>query len=413
MKNKILIFFIFSLLAIEVRAQQIATCNVSNGPYQDQIYLFNNMQYNSARNQNPRFARRDPSGRAFVQLSSFNPQRMFFIDWNSSVIEVASFGWRQIGVCNFSNGMPLQNPYAQAFQPLSLGNGHVRGMPNRRIPKDYSNNSNSFSAPLYTTEQGARNCANGSYAHNGSIDREKFGDCMVNEMLGTKERALYNCAKKSNDDNTKLALCSLSALGGKNEKAAVSQIGSCYASHQDNYDMYPLCMAQQNMNEDAAILLSCVEKQSQQGDVTFYGTAACYGGSVIDLTPEQQIALECAAGTGGEPYSFATCAGGRLTARELSKCFTHGIGGQGCFGPNNDIVKALRGIGIDISREFGPNNTIVKNWNNAVNDIKNGPGKNNEVTKTLRNAANDLKNGPGKNNDIVKAVESVVPGFKW
>lgn len=413
MTYRILLALTFMVLSIDANAQQVATCNISNGSFQDQIYFFNNMQYNSASNPNARPARRDPSGRAFVQLSSFNPQRMYFIGWNSAVIEVATFGWRQIGICNFFNGMPMQNPYARAFGPLKLGNGHVRGMPNRRIPVQYSNAANSFSAPLYTSEQEARDCANDSYDHNGSIDRDKFGDCMLNEMLGEKERALYNCAKKSDDDNTKLALCSLSVLGGQNEKAAVAQISNCYAAHQDNYDMYPLCMAQQNMNEDAAILLSCVEKQSQQGDVTFYGTAACYGGDVVDLTPEQQIALECAAGTGGEPYLFASCAGGRLTARELEKCLSHGIGGQGCFGPNNDIVKALRNVGIDISKEFGPNNDIVKTWNNAVNDIQNGPGKNNEITKTFRNAANDIKNGPGKNNDIVRAVERVVPGFKW
>lgn len=406
-------FLAACILCADLKAQPMATCDVNDGVFRDQIYLYNNFQYNSALNRAPSLSRRDPSGKAYIQLPSINPQRMYFIGWDASFIEVAPFGWRVIGRCNFFNGMPVQNHYGANYRQLHMGSGHVRGLRNQYIPKEYTNESQRYSAPLYASEQEAKNCANTSYLNNGKIDEERFYDCMLNEMLGKKEAEVYNCTKKSQGDETKLALCSLAALGGQNEKAAVSQISSCYSRHQDDYKQYPLCMAQQNMSHDAANLLACIEKQSQQGDVTFYGTAACYGGGALDLTPEQQIALECAVGTGGEPYSFASCAGGRLTARELSKCLTNGIGGRGCFGTNNDIVKALSALGVDMSAHYGPNNTIVKTWNNAINDLRNGPGNNNEVTKAFRNAANDITNGPGKNNDIVKAAETIIPGFKW
>jgi hypothetical protein len=47
--------------------------------------------------------------------------------------------------------------------------------------------------------------------------------------------------------------------------------------------------------------------------------------------------------------------------RELGKCLKK-IGGDGCLGPDNSIVKAV---------------------NNAVHDITKGPGPNNEIVKAM------------------------------
>ncbi|MEH3085466.1 MAG: hypothetical protein PGN26_02760 [Xylophilus ampelinus] len=124
------------------------------------------------------------------------------------------------------------------------------------------------------------------------------------------------------------------------------------------------------------------------------------------MNPELTVAVECAMTSGGEPMTFAGCTGGRLTTMELNKCFTIGVGGNGCFGDNNEIVKGLRAVGVDLQRIMGPNGFAVQNWNNAINDIQRGPGPNNEVNKAIRTINNDLKNGMGENNDIRKALKN-------
>jgi hypothetical protein len=56
------------------------------------------------------------------------------------------------------------------------------------------------------------------------------------------------------------------------------------------------------------------------------------------MNEEWRIASECAAEMGANPGLFAGCTAGRLTVRELTKCFT----GGSCFGPNNTMVRAVR-----------------------------------------------------------------------
>ena len=102
------------------------------------------------------------------------------------------------------------------------------------------------------------------------------------------------------------------------------------------------------------------------------------------LTPEQQIAVQCVAETGGQPYAAAGCAATQLT-----------VGGdRGCFGNNNDLV--------------GRNGWTARTFSNVVSDIQHGPGPNNDlvgsngfVVRTAQNIQNDIRNGPGRNNDLV------------
>jgi hypothetical protein len=234
---------------------------------------------------------------------------------------------------------------------------------------------------------------------------------MLNAMLGQKERAAFQCSKQDGD-RAELALCLVGATGGENEKRAAAQLSKCYEGHGENWDQYPLCMAEQNMDPNAARLLSCVRQQSEQGDVNFMGTAVCYGAVSLGLNPELQIAVQCAMTSGGEPITFAGCTGGQLTMRELNKCLQNSVGSHDCFGPNNEIVKGLAAVGVDIRQILGPNNTLVQAWNTGVNDLRNGPGPNNDAVRFMRNVSNDLTKGPGRNNDVVKAIDNVVPGFR-
>jgi hypothetical protein len=134
-----------------------------------------------------------------------------------------------------------------------------------------------------------------------------------------------------------------------------------------------------------------------------------------NLTPEQQVFVSCAISTGGQPYAFAGCVGTQLTLNELNKCLERGIGGNGCFGPNNTAVKFVSNAWKDVTQGPGPNNDLLgrdgfagRTLDNARHDLQYGPGSGNElfggngfVGRTLDNARSDLQNGPGAGNDLV------------
>lgn len=112
---------------------------------------------------------------------------------------------------------------------------------------------------------------------------------------------------------------------------------------------------------------------SSQGPTSF-GVCAI----APNLNEEFRIAAECAVSSGGEPISFASCTGGRLTIRELTKC----VGGQ---------------IGEDC---FGPNNTIRKYYETMFNDLTKGPGPSNDIIVTINAVGKSLQ-------DVGKGVEHV------
>ena len=151
-----------------------------------------------------------------------------------------------------------------------------------------------------------------------------------------------------------------------------------------------------------------MKSQAESADPSAIGIATCLAAGQLRLNPELTIAVECAATSGGEPLVFAGCAGGRLTARELEKCLSNGIGEGGCFGPNNEIVKGLRQLGVDMEQVLNPNGFAIQAFNTAVNDINNGPGPNNDVVRAIETINNDIVNGPGENNDVRRVVEDVL-----
>jgi hypothetical protein len=110
----------------------------------------------------------------------------------------------------------------------------------------------------------------------------------------------------------------------------------------------------------------------------------CAAGS--NLTSEQQVFLECAMSTGGQPYAFAGCVGTQLTINELHKCIEQGAGGDGCFGKNNEAVKRVSDAWKYVTEGPGPSNDLL--------------GRDGFLGKNLDNARNDLENGPGHNNDL-------------
>ncbi len=273
----------------------------------------------------------------------------------------------------------------------------------------------------------------------GVTDNDTDWDCLAKSTLRGRTLSAYRCVA---DDDGGVDAC-LDALGtDERTRRAVALIEKCYESGSDTTD-YALCALQGSGNKDITRAAGCVEQQLESGDPSYVGAGICFAAGSLNLNAEQRIAVECAVSSGGQPYAFAVCAGGRLTARELTKCFTDGVGGDGCFGENNEIIKALRVAGIDVNDLANPNGEVIKAWNTVSNDLRNGPGPNNDVVRPLNqvgervgtaldnarsditqgpgpnneivkfanNAANDLAHGPGPNNEVVKVVRNVFGGL--
>ncbi len=399
---------IFLFCAPAMAQQVVGQCNdMTRG--QAFAFYSNYYTHQMGNPSNAGVAARDPSFMTFLRIPAANPAvNAYFVGWDGSLIEITrGFGWRQIGACDFHPAFVQQNPLANVYAPPVMSQNIVVETPSGEMPLPEtiatSAANRPFGVPMITTEARAQQC----FQQSGG-NRSTFADCMVRAMAGQRERAAYDCAR-TGTDRAAMAFCMVGALGGSKERQIAQTFANCQAQYGTRFSEYPLCLARSRVDGDTGRLLQCVQQQSNRGQVSVMGTAMCYGADKLDMNTEMQIAVQCAVGTGGEPMAFASCAGGQLTAMELNKCFTHGVGGSGCFGPNNTIVQALRSAGQAIGQHFGPNNDLVRNWNNAVNDVRNGPGPNHEVVKVFRNVGNELKNAP---QNVTNAVKRAVPRIK-
>lgn len=357
------------------------------------------------------FAQRDPSGMMFLRLPAVNPYRnAYFLDYRGNFIEIDyALGSRVIGKYDFQP--PAQPPVI--YQPVQTNpnigimtaSGNVTPIPVNLVNKDQP-----FGDVMITSEQAAVNCYNQSLTSGNQLNQGAFGDCMIANMTGKKENEVYKCVKNSATVEEQ-TLCMVGVMGGSKEQQYAQTLAKCYREFGADYSKYPLCLAGEVSDPELQKLVSCVKQQAQTGQVNFMNTAMCYGADKFNLNTEATIAVQCAATSGGQPYVFVGCAGGQLTAMELNKCLTIGVGGdKGCFGKNNTIVRTLNSLGQEISQHFGPNNDIVRNFNNVVQDFTTGPGYNHEAVKLLRNTGNELRKAGG---NIEREVKKVLPRIKW
>ncbi|KYH05885.1 hypothetical protein A1704_12390 [Chryseobacterium cucumeris] len=351
----------------------------------------------------------DQTGINYLRLPSAVPyQKAFFLDFNKNIIELDyRYGYRVVGYSNIPVPPPPVMYLPKPTYDNQIGIETAEGL--RPLPTQIIDEQKPYGDVMMTSEQNAVDCYKNSLNFDGSLNQMKFGDCMVTNMAGQKELEIYKCAKNSATMEEQ-SLCMLSILGGSKEKQITQDMLKCYKEYGGNYEMYPLCFADKVNDPELKQLVSCFKDQANSGEISFMGTAVCYGASKLNLNTEAQIAVECAVSTGGQPYAFAGCAGGQLTYRELNKCLTNGVGGDnGCFGKNNTIVKGLNQIGDALKGQFGPNNDIVKTWNTTVHDLQYGPGKNHEAVKVVRNISNEL----GKaGTNVAKEIKKVVPKIK-
>lgn len=365
----------------------IGQCNIA---YYGQVYmLYSDGMFIQAGNpMNRAFAARDPSGMTAVMLPSSKPNLRYFVNWNGQIVEIATgFGWRVVGACSITLPPPPPPPF---FPPISQTFGVPVPGGLAALPQTLVNPNNIFAPPMVATEAGAQTCLN----QNGDAGSRAFKECVLREMAGAREMAVYDCLEESGGNTAQAATCTIGALGGTKEREVAGQVEQCRQEYGEDYSQYPLCLAGKQFDGDIARLIGCLQQQSASGQTSVMGTAVCYGAAKLDLNPEAQIAVQCAVATGGEPEAFAGCAGGLLTKRELEKCQQNGVGGaDGCFGPNNDIIKQLSSGGLQIAAIYGPANPIVKKWNEAIAKLQ--QGARDEGRRMLKEAANTIAKAPG------------------
>lgn len=356
--------------------------------YGEKFTLFSNgmfVQVGNPANAGP--AARDPSGMTALTLPSKSPVLRYYVSWTGRVIEVAlGLGWKDIGGCLIS----LPPPVPVIYVPPSAHYGvNIPNVDLAAIPQSIVNSKNLFAAPMLTAEIDVKNCEASEYSNSS----DSFKDCVIRRMAGSREVAVYDCARESNSDATRMAICTVGAMGGKKEREVAAQVEECRQNYGNDFRQYPLCMAGKSFDGDVGQLIRCMDQQNATGQISAMGTAVCYGAEKLNLNlnPEAQIAIQCAVATNGEPDAFVACAGGQLSAIELDKCGTYGVGGdKGCFGKNNDIVKHLESGGMEIQAIYGPLNPIVAKWNDAMLQLRNGARD--KAIEGLKSIGNELAN---------------------
>lgn len=233
-----------------------------------------------------------------------------------------------------------------------------------------------FGVTLTRTQQKVAGCAMKS-----SGDEDDFASCagsaIVDDNLSDDQKAALECAKDADGDASDFAECAGENIVGK------------------------------NLSKEQRIAVSCAAQS--EGDGAQF--ASCAGANFfnLNLNPEQQIAVTCVVQTGGQPYAAAGCMATRLTARELEKCATDGIGGDGCFGDNNDLVGKNGWVARTMGQIAGGPNSVVRNpdqiWGGNNSFLRN-PGQ-------IWGGSNSFVRNPGQfwggNNSVFHNPSQLAP----
>ncbi|KAF0212700.1 MAG: hypothetical protein FD139_161 [Methylocystaceae bacterium] len=336
---------------------------------------------------------RDPTGIVFIgwQLPGMPAQE--FINWQGQVIRIQPGGWVPIGQCQFQ--VHYQAPQFNIQIPLPGQYGVIYGDNHRRIPDQFVRHGNVYLPPLMASENTAKECI----AQYGA-DHENFVDCLNRNMLSKDQIAAYDCYQENKGDETAFGLCVVKIGMGQAERKAVDDIYSCYQQHRNDWQQYPTCYFAESNDPNVARAAQCLQRQAGM-NASFWGFAGCYGSGALGANAEVQVAAECAATTGGQPYAFAACTGGRLTAAEIDKCWNNGVGGEnGCFGQNNTIVQYLRQLGVDTDRLLNRNGAVINAFNTIITDLRNGPGPNNDGIRIINNIGREIERAGQAGNNI-------------
>lgn len=186
----------------------------------------------------------------------------------------------------------------------------------------------------------------------------------VDDPNVAKARQAIQCAQSAADAASLIENCAADVGDEKTRRAA-----ACVVRANGDTSKMAECAAQALLPGEAGRLAGCLA--SSQGATSFALCAAA-----PSMNEEWRIAAECAVSSGGEPISFVSCTGGRLTVRELIKCVNGEIG-KDCFGPNNTIRVYYETTFNDMKRLLSgdwkfENNDIVKGGEAVAKEIGNG-----------------------------------------
>lgn len=262
-----------------------------------------------------------------------------------------------------------------------------------------------FAAPPIPNIAELRQCAN-----EASNEDELMG-CMMDRALPPNYRLTLDCLDQNSDDAAAAFVCSANNDNLTEGYEKFKEISSCVEGGDESVSDVALCIGEDYLGQNERYYLGCVTRNSAESGGINYGAAvAC--GLAKDLNPEQQIAVDCAVKTGGQPKAFAICAGGRLMAREVEKCWQGGIATDGgCFGPNNEFRKFADSINNRVGQTFGQNSVVAEAYSLWHNNVL-APGPNHAMVRAANTVIGDLRNGPGPNNEFVKFGNAVSEGFK-
>ncbi|WP_208717801.1 hypothetical protein [Pantoea cypripedii] len=232
--------------------------------------------------------------------------------------------------------------------------------------------------------------------------------------LSAEQRTALNCAVNSKGDTESFMQCASGKLLLSQLTPQQVSLVKCASGTSDSLSFAGCAGAAllgNNASKEQTIALQCAAES--QGDPT--SMAACAGANLINmgmnLNPEQQIAVQCLASSGGAPQAAAGCMATRLTARELVKCASQGVGGDGCFGDSNDIVgkngwtaRTLSSFGGLIAKNldnvWGGSNSFLRNpgqiWGGSGSFVRN-PGQ-------MWGGNNSIFNNPSQVNVQVGSV---------
>lgn len=234
-----------------------------------------------------------------------------------------------------------------------------------------------------------------------SSSQDDFSSCMVERAFPPEYRLTKQCLEDHDDEPLDALVCSNNNPQLSRNFEKFKKVKECFEQEGRNEQQIAVCAGNQFLGENERYYVSCVANNPDS-----YGRmAVCALGK--NLNPEWQIAASCAVETGGQPYAFAVCTGGQLMAREIGKCLQHGIAtDQGCFGPNNEYVKTVRGLDEAAKHAFGENSVVYQAYHWYSNNVM-APGPNHEVVKAVNTVLHDVTNGPGPNNDIIRLVNKL------
>ena len=239
-----------------------------------------------------------------------------------------------------------------------------------------------------------------------SSSEKHLMECMVEKAMPPAYRLTRQCLEENPDDPGAALLCSSGNKNLQDSYRRVREVQTCAEDASDKTDLL-MCLGRQTLGPAELYYANCLANNRDSW------SAAAVCALARDLTPEQQIALNCAMQTGGQPQAFAACTGGKLLKRELTKCWENGIATEnGCFGPNNEIIKFWRGVDGTLRNALGESNDMYKAFvfvkNNAL-----APGPNHELVKAANTALGDIRRGGlGPNNDLVKAGNALSNGLQ-